>query len=264
MEPSRYFQPNRYLVGLGGVSALIAAAFFLGTIVFTLVVLAPTGYLDIMEDQSLIPDWVSHYQSEYAWLWLLFFLSQFFLLPVPFAVEENFRIEGRAEASWLRMGAMLGVVSIVMTMLSITIYYAASPIIADSWDRAGGDPERQYQVIQLNDVIASIGTMTRVFSEFLLGIWLLVTAYVLADNPLSQLTRWIVFLAALLTLLTTGVKIFDRATPLELITPFAMAGAWTLLGIALLRDSRRIYPSVPTMSPEALEYVMAQMRKEER
>ncbi len=75
------------LLWVGGISALVAGALFFLTVAYAFGVMAGFGFAqEMFDDRALLLPWVAEHAGLYRGLWLLYFASQVFLLPVPLAL----------------------------------------------------------------------------------------------------------------------------------------------------------------------------------
>ena len=74
-------------VGVGGISALVAGTLFFATVVYAFGVMSGFGFnQEMFGDRALLLPWVADHVGLYDGLWLLYFASQVFLLPLPLAL----------------------------------------------------------------------------------------------------------------------------------------------------------------------------------
>ena len=76
------------LLRVGGTSALAAGVLFFLTVAYAFGVMPGFGFTQEMSDnRALLLTWVADHAGLYRGLWLLYFASQLFLLPVPLALD---------------------------------------------------------------------------------------------------------------------------------------------------------------------------------
>lgn len=94
MREPRQLDPS-LLLRVGGISALVAGALFFLTVAYAFGVMAGFGFAqEMFDDRALLLPWVADHAGLYRGLWLLYFASQVFLLPVPLAL---YTLIGHAE-----------------------------------------------------------------------------------------------------------------------------------------------------------------------
>ena len=210
---------------------------FLVTVGYLFTVLPATGWsIDMFDDPADLLRWVDGHERIYQVLWVLYFGSQTCLLAVPALLA---RLGGRA-------AAVFGTTAVVLAMAGLALLFAVSPVLARAYSEAAlpGAAGSTAQVLVLHDVTADIGKDLRLFSELLLGVWL-ITAGRLLRRRSDHRRWWLLTALGGWTVLVAAVKLVDPANPLEDWLGFLLGTGYLVLGVGLLRPA-------PAPAPAAL------------
>jgi hypothetical protein len=116
---------------VGGISALVAGVLFFSTVVYAFGVVSVFGFTqEMFDDRGLLLAWVADHTGLYRGLWLLYFASQLFLLPVPLALYALTRRDDSRGSGIAAPCAVAGVAAVVMAMVCLVVIYATSPPLA--------------------------------------------------------------------------------------------------------------------------------------
>jgi len=225
------------LLRVGGISALVAGALFFSTVVYAFVIMAGFGFTqEMFDDRALLLPWVAVHADLYRGLWLLYFASQVFLLPVPLALYILVRHDGPG-AGIAAPCAVAGGAAVVMAMVGLVVIYATfAPVARAFVETSSSSPERA-SVLLLGDLFADVGKEVRLFSELLLGVWLGGTgAALLLRGTRSDAAGWAILIISGCTLCVAILKILDPLNPLEDFLGLLLAGGYVLIGVRLLRE----------------------------
>ena len=207
-----------------------AGVVFLVTVGYLFTALPAAGWdIDMFDDPARLLPWLNEHVRLYQVLWLLYFVSQAFLLPVPWVLQRE---SGLAAAA-------AGSAAVILAMIGLIVLFATSPVVADGF-RAGqldGAEGAAQTALVLHDSFADLGKDLRLFSELLLAVWLVVLGL-----ALRQLTGrrgwWTLSAVGVWTFLVVAVKLFAPAMPLEDWLGFLLGSAYLASGVALLRQTR--------------------------
>jgi hypothetical protein len=222
MDPDGAAVPRR-----AGWLAIGAGAAFFATTAYLLAVLPAVGLdLDMFDHPERLLPWVDSHVRWYQALWLLYFLSQALLLTVPWLVGDH--VGAKATG-------ILGTVAVSGALTGLAVIYAASPVTAAAFQDPATD---RGSVLALHSALADIGKDLRLFSEVLLGVWLL-----LAGRQLRAATGrrgwWALSALGGWTLVVAAWKLLDPLMPLEDWLGFLLGSGYVALGVGLLRAGRR-------------------------
>lgn len=236
MREQRQPDPS-LLLRIGGISALVAGALFFATVVYVFGVMPGFGFTqEMFDDRALLLPWVADHAGLYRGLWLLYFASQVFLLPVPLALYALVRRDdGRGEGIAASC-AVAGVAAVVMAMVGLVVIYATSAPVARAFvETSSSSPERA-SVLLLGDLFAELGKEIRLFSELLLGVWLGGTGAALLRGTRSDVAGWTMLIISGCTLCVAILKILDPLNPLEDFLGLLLAGGYLVIGVRLFRE----------------------------
>ncbi len=224
------------LLRVGGISALVAGALFFSTVVYAFVIMAGFGFTqEMFDDRALLLPWVADHASLYRGLWLVYFASQLFLLPVPVALYALIR-HGDERGSWIAAAcAVAGAAAVVMAMVGLVVVYATFSPVARAFVEAPASSPEQAGALLLGDLFADVGKELRLFSELLLGVWLGGTGAVLLRRSQS-VTGWAMLGIGACTLVVAILKILDPLNPLEDFLGLLLAAGYVVIGIRLFRE----------------------------
>lgn len=208
---------GRLAIGAGVVFFVANAYLFL--------VLGGAGWtLEMFDDPSLLLDWVHEHQKLYQGLWLLYFVSQALLLLVPWRLGEQL---GE------RAVGLLGTIAVAIAIVGLVVIFAASPVTARAYQDVGGAG-----VLVLHELAADLGKYLRLFSQLLLGVWMVLAGRRLHARTGARLW-WLFGALGAWTLLVSAWKLLDPLMPLEDWLGFLLGLGYLGLGIGLLRTRNR-------------------------
>ena len=120
------------------MSALVAGALFFATVVYAFGIMPGFGFTqEMFDDRALLLPWVADHPGLYCGLWLLYFASQVFLLPVPLALYALVRRDDDCRASGIAAAcAVAGVAAVVMAMVGLVVIYTTSAPVARAFVEA--------------------------------------------------------------------------------------------------------------------------------
>jgi hypothetical protein len=205
-------------VGAGGL-------FFL-TVAYLFGVMTATGWTIAMFDAPAdLLVWINGHQRVYQGLWVLYFLSQVLLLAVPVLLSG-----GRARAT-----AVFGTAAVVLAMVGLVVIFAVSPVLANAYREATTESRSSAaSVLVLHDVMADVGKNIRLFSELLLGGWLVLLGRQLRRDLLQR--RWWALVAlGCWTVAVAAIKLIVPTTGLEDWLGFLLGTGYVAMGVGLLR-----------------------------
>ena len=225
------------LLRVGGISALVAGALFFSTVVYAFGVMSGFGFTqEMFDDRALLLPWLADHTGLYRGLWLLYFASQMFLLPVPLALYALVRRDDGRRSGIVAPCAVAGVAAVVMAMVGLVVIYATSAPVARAFvETSSSSPERS-SILLLGDLFADLGKEIRLFSELLLGVWLGGTGAALLRGRRSDAAGWAMLSVGGCTLCVAVLKIFDPLNPLEDFLGLLLAGGYVVIGVRLLRE----------------------------
>lgn len=227
---------------VGGISSLVAGALFFFTVVYAFVVMSRFGFTqEMFDDRALLLPWVAVHADLYRGLWLLYFASQVFLLPVPLALYILVRHDGPG-AGIAAPCAVAGGAAVVMAMVGLVVIYTTSPPVARAFVEASPSSPEQASALLLGDLFADTGKELRLFSELLLGVWLGGTGAVLLRRLRSG-TGWAMLGIGGCTLGVAILKILDPRNPLEDFLGLLLAAGYVVIGVRLLQGGARVAAS---------------------
>ena len=227
------------LLRIGGVSALVAGALFFSTVVYAFGVMSVFGFTqEMFDDRALLLAWVADHTGLYRGLWLLYFASQVFLLPVPLALYTLIRRDDARGSGIAAPCAVAGGAAVVMAMVGLVVIYTTSTPVARAFVEATPSSPEQASVLLLGDLFADVGKELRLFSEVLLGVWLGGTGAVLLRRLRSG-AGWAMLGIGACTLLVALLKILDPRNPLEDFLGLFLVGGYVVIGVRLLQSGAR-------------------------
>jgi hypothetical protein len=216
-----------------GVAFFAADAYLFG-------VMGSAGFtIDMFDLPGTFLPWLFDHQAMYQGLWSLYFVSQALLLLVPWRLGEALRE---------RSAGVLGAVSVTIAIVGLVFFFATSPVVASAYH----DKVDPGSVLALHDATADLGKDLRLFSEVLLGVWLVAVGHQLRVRT-GRRPWWTVTVLGGWTLVVAAWKLFDPQMPLEDWLGFLLGAGYVGLGVALLRTRLPVHPSVPTATTPDLE-----------
>jgi len=248
---------NRSLLRIGGWSAIASGGFYILVTIYIFGVLPRYGFVtEMFDDHALLHPWVAEYPRMYQVSWILYFLTQLCLLPVPIALANFFNTSKNQESSaWIKLSPLFGVVAIPLAMLSSILFYASSPLTAQAYVEMASSIDNQTMVLTLSGILTDIAKEIRLFSEIVLGVWLVSTGYLFYSIREMKGVGWLSFGIGFWTLFVVVFKFFNPYAPLEDALGIFLGLAYTVIGIHQVRfvnNSSRHAPILPAPSPETL------------
>jgi hypothetical protein len=138
---------------------------------------------------------------------------------------------------WWLISAITGIGAALLAVIALAVSYGlAAPPWAASYVTATDDDAR-WAVLVTHAVAADIAKNVRLFSEVLLGVWLLITGWLYTRGRPAHARRIgpILAVAGGWTVLVAGWKLVDPLMPLEDWLAFLIAATQITLGTMLLR-----------------------------
>jgi hypothetical protein len=232
------------LLRVGGISAILAGGLFFLTVIYAFGFMSSLGFTqEMFDDRRLLLPWVADHTNVYSGLWLLYFASQMFLLPVPLALYTLTRHFGGWGSGVAGPCAVVGTTAVAMAMVGLIVIYTTSPLVAYAYvgyaDAAPSSLDKD-SVLLLGDLFADVGKEIRLFSEVLLGIWLGGTGAMLVHQRRSSVVSWATLGIGGYTVCVAILKILDPMNPLEDTLGLVLAMGYVGVGTQLLRRSGRL------------------------
>jgi len=216
-----------------GALLVAAGVAFLATSVYLFAVLTGAGFeIEMFDDPVSLMPWAATHTRLYQGLWVLYFLTQAVLLPVPSLLGEHLHH---------RATAVLGTAAVILAMVGVVVFFAAGPVVAEAYVDGEAPPA---SVLALHDVAADIAKDLRLFSELLLGVWLVVVGAQLRRAS-GRAAWWLLSAVGAWTLVVAAWKLADPLIPHEDWLGFLLGLGYLVVGVALVVSGRRGVPAHP-------------------
>lgn len=230
---------NQTLLKIGGWGGILSGLFFLITTAYIFGFLLMIGFdLAMFDDHTLLHPWVAENTQVYQISWLLYLFTQLCLLPVPLALANYLCGDDDKQMAFAQLSQTLGIAAITIAIVSPAILYAAAPLTGAAYVNASGSVIAQSQVLLVSELVASTSKHIRLFSEILLGGWLLIVGTLFLNANRGKAIGWLTAVVGCWTLITVTIKIFDPLTPLEDSLGIVLALVYIPLGMHLLRTQQ--------------------------
>jgi hypothetical protein len=213
--------PDRPHQRTAGWLTLAAGGMFIVTVGYLFGVMSATGWTIAMFDAPAdLLVWINGHERIYQGLWVLYFLSQTLLLAVPVLLSG-----GPARAT-----AVFGTAAVVLAMVGLVVIFAVSPVLAHAYHEATTTESMSSAagVLVLHDVMADVGKNIRLFSELLLGVWLILLGRQLRGD-LRQRRWWGLVGLGCWTVAVAAIKLLEPATGLEDWLGFLLGGGYVAI-----------------------------------
>lgn len=248
---------NRSLLKIGGWSAIASGGFYILVTIYIFGILPRYGFVtEMFDDHTLLHPWVSRHARMYQISWILYFLTQLCLLPVPIALANFFNTSKNEQSlALVKVSALFGVVAIPLAMLSSILFYASSPLTAQAYIDMAGSAESQAVILTISGILTDMAKEIRLFSEIILGIWLICTGYLFREVRNIQRLSWLCYGIGLWTLFVVSYKFFNPYAPLEDALGIFLGLSYAAVGIQqirFLKTPSEHAPILPTPSTDSL------------
>lgn len=225
---------------LGEYAAWLAGLTFFFTVVYLFTILAGAGLnIDMFDDHRALLPWVAEHTDLYRVMWALYFISQAFLLPVPWLIRA--RLASGPGSPAAIASAVIGTAAITLSLVGLIAIFTASPILARAY--VGAAATDQTQILLLAELFADFGKEVRLFSEVLLGAWLAHTGYRLTRSSRARAFGWPILAVGAYTVAVAAIKIVDPFSPLEDTLGFILGLTYCGLGWGLSRCDENASPA---------------------
>ena len=241
---------NRSMLKIGGWSAIASGGFYILVTIYIFGVLPQFGFTtEMFDDHTLLHPWVSKYPRMYQISWLLYFFTQLCLLPVPIALANFFRSNNNDQSHALvKLSPLFGMVAIPLAMLSSILFYASSPLTAQAYVDMAGSVDNQAVILTISGILTDMAKEIRLFSEIILGIWLISTGYLFYAVRNIPRIGWLCIGIGLWTLFVVIFKFFNPYAPLEDALGIFLGLSYTAVGIHQIRFMKPSSEHAPILS----------------
>ena len=210
-----------------GALLVAAGVAFLATSVYLFAVLTAAGFeAEMFDDPVSLMPWAAAHSRLYQGLWVLYFLTQAAVLLVPSLLGEHMNH---------RATAVLGTTAVILAMVGVVVFFAAGPVVAEAYVDGEAPPP---SVLALHDVAADIAKDLRLFSELLLGVWLVVVGVQLRRAS-GRVAWWLLSAVGAWTFVVAAWKLADPLIPHEDWLGFLLGLGYLVFGVALVVSGRR-------------------------
>lgn len=250
---------NRTLLKIGGWSAIASGGFYILVTIYIFGFLPRYGFVpEMFDDHTLLHPWVSSYPRMYQISWLFYFFTQLCLLPVPIALANFFSTNKDDQSrALIKVSTLFGIVAIPFAMLSSILFYATSPLTAEAYMSVAGAPDSQTLILTLSGILTDVAKEIRLFSEIILGIWLVSTGYLFRTVRNMQGLSWLSYGIGFWTLFVVTFKFFNPYAPLEDALGIFLGLSYAVIGIHQVRFEQAFSepaPILPTPSTDSLSH----------
>ena len=248
---------NRPLLKIGGWAAIASGGFYILVTIYIFGVLPRYGFAtEMFDDHTLLHPWVAIHPRKYQISWLLYFFTQLCLLPVPIALASFFnKHSDEPSPALVKLSPLFGIVAIPFAMLSAILFYASSPLTAQAYVEVAGSATSQATILTISGILTDMAKQIRLFSEIILGIWLISTGYLFRSVRNIQWLSWLGYGIGIWTLFVVVFKFFNPYAPLEDALGIFLGLSYLAIGIHQVRFVNappEQAPILSTPSPESL------------
>lgn len=242
MMSSQHFV-HRSLVRIGSWGAIVSGVSFLGAVVYLLSVLPRFGLQMSMFDspQTFLP-WIAEHTTLYGYLWLLYFTSLAFLIPVPIAVAEKLRNSMNTSSALVTISTIVGILGIPLGVASVVIQSTISPVTAHAFVDPASSPAYQESVVLMHTLLADVGMQLRLTAELFWGFWIGLLGFVLLRYTQHTQLLFLGWYNAAIALITASVVIAKviGISDLEPLLGIVLACTYLVLGYWLATPARPV------------------------
>ncbi len=187
-------------------SAAAAASIFLTSIYFA-VILPLFGFtFEMLDDHVAAINWYveANTSGVFQGLMVCYFISQLLLLPVPFALHNIVSKEHNSVYSFYF--ALIGTVGAIIAMAGPIFVFANIPELTNT---AAKNVVSIDTMVMTGNMFADLTKDFRLFSEILIGIWLIGFGFMIARNTAHRVKSLIIGVFGIAIFIIPAIKLAD-------------------------------------------------------
>ncbi|MEW7290300.1 hypothetical protein [Aquimarina sp. 2304DJ70-9] len=209
-------------------AAAAASSIFLTSIYFA-VILPLFGFtFDMLDDHAAAINWYVDAKTSgvFQGLMVCYFISQLLLLPVPFALHNIVSREHNSVYSFYF--ALIGTAGTIIAMVGPIFVFANIPELTNT---AAKNIVSIDTMIMTGNMFADLTKDFRLFSEILVGIWLIGFGFMIAKNTVHKVKSLIIGVFGIAIFIIPAIKLADPYMHSEDYIGLVLAMCFVLLSI---------------------------------
>lgn len=218
---------SQRFAGAAGILILLTSIYF------ALIMPAFGFEFSMLDDYTKKISWYTNNDTAggiFQGLMMLYFISQLVLLPLPFAIHKVLA-KGHNRV-YSTLFAMIGTAGAIIAMVGPVIIFANTPELV----RVAQEGLIQSEVIEMNaHMFADLTKDFRLFSELLIGIWLMGVGFLFAKSNKQNLLFYSIGLLGIAILIIPAVKLIYPYNPIEDFIGVLLACAFFLIMSTIYR-----------------------------
>ncbi len=210
-------------------AATAAAVSIFLTSIYFIIILPLFGFtFEMLDNHAAAINWYSESKGTgiFQGLMIFYFSSQLLLLPVPFAVHNVFLKEGNSVYSFLF--ALVGTVGSIIAMVGPIFLFANIPEVTST--SLKGTVPMEIMVMTSN-MFADLTKDFRLFSEILIGIWLVGLGFIIGKNTIQKIKFIVLGVLGMIIFIIPVIKLIDPYMNSEDYIGLVLAFCFILLAI---------------------------------
>ena len=214
-------------------SAAAAASIFLTSMYFA-VILPLFGFtFEMLDDHAAAINWYSEAKGSgiFQGLMIFYFISQFLLLPVPFALHNILSQEHNSVYSFYF--SLIGTAGAIIAMAGPIFIFANIPEITNTATK-GIIP--MDIMVMTGNMFADLTKDFRLFSELLIGMWLAGFGFLIGKNTTHRIKSLIIGIFGVAIFFIPAIKLADPYMNSEDYIGLILATSFILLSIVAYKS----------------------------
>lgn len=218
-------------INIARLCAIAAGASILLTSIYFAVVLPYFGFeFTMLDDYLSTIDWYVNEGTSglFQGLMVLYFISQFVLLPLPFAAHKVLSTEENSVYSSCL--AIIGTAAAILAMAGPIVIFANTPELV----RVASEGVVPSSVIEMAaNMFADLTKDFRLFSELLVGIWLIGLGLIVGLKTGQKFKSYLIALFGAAIFVIPAIKLVDPYDPMEDVIGLVLAVSFFVIGSLL-------------------------------
>ncbi|MBQ4820750.1 hypothetical protein [Aquimarina sp. MMG016] len=214
-------------------SAAAAASIFLTSIYFAIILPLFGFTFEMLDDHVAAINWYVKAKASgvFQGLMICYFISQLVLLPVPFALHNL--VSKTHNSVYSFYFALLGTAGVIIAMAGPIFIFANIPELANAAVKGMVPVDI---LVMTGNMFADLTKDFRLFSEILLGIWLMGFGFMISKSTAHKVKSLIIGVFGITVFVIPAIKLADPYMHSEDYIGLVLAGCFILLSIVAYKS----------------------------